>query len=275
MRRWIAMAALVCTVGCSDDEGSPTAPSSSPTDSNTDPVLSREERLRLEAAELADSLGYASPRLQTAIPAPLTLSDGTRIDVEYGDSVFYNLAGVSSYLYRDYMIRPLLNGNFLTENRFLKSGAVTIGLVFISRDPVVVEVSESGGLRFRQAGKTSVIVGAGSAYIDLPIEVIDLADVQRNMNKTQVIETWGLADGTASAILDWLDSTTLNLKDYYNDEPGEDLYIEQWFYAAKIPKGYLEFRGGRSDLLRLYQARTTRWEHILYSPVYPQFYLNY
>jgi len=273
--KWISVAAVMLLIcSCGDDKSPPTGPSSPSIDSgNTDPVptMSRAEQLRAEANALADSFGYGAPQLQTDIPTTLSLSDGTTLTVDYGDSVFYKLSGISSLWDRDYMIRPLLGNQFLVENRFFKSGSETVSIIYISRDPSIVEVSDSGGLRFVAAGKTSVIVGAGSNYIDLPMEVVMITDLSRYQTKTQVIEKWGLADGSRSATLDWLDSVTINMKDYYNDEPGEDLYIEQWYYN-RLPRGYLEFRGDRSDRLSLYQIRTTRWEHILFSPVYPKFY---
>lgn len=272
--KWMCVAVATLLIYACGDGKSPTSSNSLDIDvdnSNSTPVVSRAERLRSEASALVNSLGFETPRPQTDIPTTLSLADGTNLTIEYGDSVFYKLSGISSFLDRDYMIRPLLDNQFLVENRFLKSGSETISIVYISRDPSVVEVSDSGGLRFVAPGKTSVIVGVGSKYVDLPMEVVTITDLKRNQTKTQVIEKWGLADGFRSATLDWLDSVTLNVKDYYNSEAGEDLYIEQWYYD-RLLRGYLEFRGGRSDRLSLYQIRTTRWEHVLFSPVYPQFY---
>ena len=259
-------------IGCGSKD-SPTSieppPNNDTIDQDAAPTMSRAERLRAEAEEQANSFGYGTPQLQSTIPATLTFSDEITLTVDYGDSVFYKLDKLSHF--SGYMIRPRMGNQFLVENRFFKSGSETVSITYISRDPSVVTVSTSGELKFVGPGETSVIVGAGPTFVDLPIRVAWITDIESRQKKTQVIETWGLPEGTRWAMLDWLDQVTINMKDYYNGEAGENLYIEQWYYN-RIPRGYLEFRGDRADELRLYQIRTTRWEHISFSPIYPEFY---
>ena len=218
------------------------------------------------------SLGWTTPRVVDSNPALLQIDAELQLTVDYGDSIFYRLSGAPPQSVRGYMVRPFLERVFLTDNRFFDLGGETKSLIYLSRDSRIVEVNARGELIFGREGSTSVVVGVDSAYIDIPINV-RVIDLSRRMSKNDVTRKWDVADEIELINLDPGDSRTVNEKDYFNNVVGLELRIEQWFYES-LPSGYLEFRGDASVDKSLWEVRTSHWESVLFSPIYPDFYLD-
>ena len=272
-RRVLQLLSFVCvimllhicglTAGCGSDSALPVG---------SNPGSTIEDDDSRQPQPDATSLGWTTPRLVDGNPAVLQIDAQLQLTFDYGDSVFYRLSGAPPQAARGYMLRPFLERSFLVENRLFDLGGETKSLIYLSRDSRVVEVSEQGELIFGREGSTSVAVGVDSAYIDIPIHVRFIG-LSRRMSKTEVTRQWDVADEIELINLDPGDAQTVNGKDYFNNVVGLELRIEQWFYES-LPSGYVEFRGDASIEKSLWEVRTTHWESVLFSPIYPDFYLD-
>ena len=249
--------------------------------------------LRANASGISTiGISYPIEKPSSDNPATLHLPDGRALKVSYGDSIFYVLKD-DSWGHREYMLRPELEGEWLVANRFLKMDDKTASIRYLVRDVAVATISERGALKVVGPGKTSIVVGVEEDHVDIPFEVVELTikrgysltehkwlvkmtgeepPINSGSSKTDVVQAFGLADKVEKVVLAPFDKVTLNQKNYGNESAGL-LIVEQWFYNH-MPRGYLEFRGYRQDILGLYRARTIGWERIDFSPIYPQFYGN-